>query len=1087
MRITRMVCLVVCVLLYLLGVNSALFAQTDVAEVTGRVMDPNGAVIIEATVTAKNVDTGVETVVQTNQEGIYRFASLTPGNYEFTVSKHGFKVIVKPGVTLHVADNISMNFNMVVGALTESVTVQAGASIVNTTNATISTVVDQSYVANMPLNGRSFQDLILLTPGVLTQTPQSPGTMGSTGEFSVNGQRTEENYYTVDGVSANVGAGTGQINGYSLTSGAGASGSVAGATLLGTTQALVSVDELQEFRVQSSTYSADSGRNPGAQIAFETKSGTNQWHGSAYDYFRNGFFDAQDWFNDYLKTPAPPVRQNDFGGTLGGPFQKDRTFFLMSYEGLRLQWPQPPSINIGVPNLCLRGNAGSCSGSDTPVTAELLPIMNAFPLPAPGGIDFGDGTAQYIASWTNPSSINSTSARLDHVVGSKLRLFFRFNDTSSSSANRGNETLGPSPTVRTNSDQTARTYTGGATSLFSNRLGNDFRVNFTANEITANQFIDPIGGGVAVDLRPASGLSAGSSTSFCYFNAAGICVGLDQARWSAAQKQWNLVDTVNLSLGRHQLKVGGDYRRLAPNTVVASPSVGYDYFDEPSLEMNSAFASVQALSPAYPLYQNFSAFGQEEWRVSPRLTLSMGLRWEVNPAPGVTQGLAPYAIQGSSLDTLSVAPQGTPLWKTTWYNFAPRLGAAYVIRDVQSWETVVRGGGGVYFDSGQQMGSLGFVGPGFNSSNFVFGSYNVSGSWSDFNGNTAATPAGLLLPIQNPPQAPYSSPIFSFYPHLQLPYSLHWNASIEQSLGRSQALTVSYVGSHASRLLQTNIFLNSNNPNTAVFTIVQNGLTSDYDALQAQFQRRLSHGLTALGAYTWSHCIDYGSNNTNFGFQRGDCDFDVRHNFSGAFSYDVPNVAHGGFAGALLGHWGIDSRFTARTAFPITVMGSGITASDGKRYNGGVSFVAGQPVYVYGANCAAVLQAAGGLKPGQGCPGGKALNPNAFITVGSGFGNAPRNFARLFGAWQINMAVRREFPIREALKVQFRAEAFNIFNHPNFGTVDADCQGDPSAPGCTNPIFGLATGTLASGLNTLNSLYQFGGARSMQFALKVIF
>src|SRR5437868_7265019 len=216
MRITRMVCLVVCVLLCLLGVNSALFAQTDVAEVTGRVMDPHGAVIIEATVTAKNVDTGVETVVQTNEEGIYRFANLGPGNYEFTVSKHGFKAIVKPGVTLHVADTISMNFNMVVGALTESVIVEAGSTIVNMTDASISTVVDQTYVKNMPLNGRSFQDLILLTPGVVTQSVQNNASLantaagyGQTGEFSVNGQRTEANNYIVDGVSANVGAAAG--------------------------------------------------------------------------------------------------------------------------------------------------------------------------------------------------------------------------------------------------------------------------------------------------------------------------------------------------------------------------------------------------------------------------------------------------------------------------------------------------------------------------------------------------------------------------------------------------------------------------------------------------------------------------------------------------------------------------------------------------------------------------------------------------------------------------------------------------------------------------------------------------------------
>jgi hypothetical protein len=1070
-----------------LVVPSSAFAQTELAGVYGRVTDPSGAVIVDAEVEIKNVETNVSTTVKTNADGLYNVPSLHPGHYLISVRKVGFKSVTVTQLELNIQDNVVRNFALQIGSVSETVTITSDQFHMNTTDASVSTVVDQSYIANMPLNGRSFQDLILLTPGVLTQTPQSPGTMGTTGEFSVNGQRTEENYYTVDGVSANVGAGTGQINGYSNTSGSGASGSVAGATLLGTTQALVSVDELQEFRVQSSTYSADSGRNPGAQIALQTKSGTNRWHGSAFDYFRNGFFDAQDWFNDYLKTPAPPVHQNDFGGTLGGPIQKDKTFFFVSYEGLRLRWPQAPSINIGVPNLCLRGDTATCSGSDAPVTAELLPVVNAFPLPTSGGTDFGDGTAQYIASWTNPSSINSTSMRLDRVFNDRLRLFFRFNDTGSSSSDRGNETEGPSPAVRTNSDQTMRTYTAGASTIFTARLSNDFRFNFTTNEITSNQFIDPTGGGLAVDLRPASGLGAGSSTAFCYFNAAGICVGLDQARWSAAQKQWNLVDTVSLSVGRHQLKFGGDYRRLAPNTIIATPEVGYDYFDEPSVETNSAFASVQALSPAYPLYQNFSAFGQDEWRVSPRLTLSMGLRWEINPAPGVTKGLAPYAIQGSSLDTLSVAPQGTPLWKTTWYNFAPRLGAAYVIRQSQGLETVVRGGGGVYFDSGQQMGSLGFVGPGFNSSNFVFGSYNITGSWSDFNGNTAATPAGLLLPIQNPPQAPYSSPVFSFYPHLQLPYTLHWNASIQQSLGSSQALTLSYVGAHASRLLQTNTFLDFNNPNTAIFILVQNGLTSDYGALQAQFQRRLSRGLTALGSYTWSHCIDYGSSNTAFGFQRGNCDFDIRHNFAGAFSYDVPRVGHGGFVSALLDHWGIDNRFTARTAFPVQIMGSGITASDGKRYNAGVSFVSGQPVYISGANCAAILQAAGGLQAGQGCPGGKALNPNAFITVDSAFGNTPRNFARLFGAWQMNMAIRREFPIRENLKVQFRAEAFNIFNRPNFGTVDADCEGDPSTPGCTNPIFGLATSTLARSLNTLSSLYQFGGARSMQFALKVIF
>src|SRR5215831_5558664 len=282
-----------------------------------------------------------------------------------------------------------MNFSLVVGALEEKVTVEAGAIAINTTDASVSTVVDQTYVKNMPLNGRSLQDLILLAPGVLTTTPQisSPAgagaQLGATGEFSVNGQRTESNYFTVDGVSGDVGTTAGRA----FVGNATASGSLPAETALGTTQALVSVDELQEFRVSTSTYSAEYGRNPGAQIAFQTKSGANQWHGTAYDYLRNGFFDARDWFNNYVGVAEPPLHQNDFGGTLGGAIQKDKTFFFTSYEGLRLHAPQPASINVFVPDNCLRGiDTTSCQPAtmtqpaETAAPAALLPALNAFPL-----------------------------------------------------------------------------------------------------------------------------------------------------------------------------------------------------------------------------------------------------------------------------------------------------------------------------------------------------------------------------------------------------------------------------------------------------------------------------------------------------------------------------------------------------------------------------------------------------------------------------------------------------------------------------------------------------------------------------------
>jgi len=516
------------------------------------------------------------------------------------------------------------------------------------------------------------------------------------------------------------------------------------------------------------------------------------------------------------------------------------------------------------------------------------------------------------------------------------------------------------------------------------------------------------------------------------------------------------------------MKFGADFRRLTPSQVLATPSASYYFFSESAVESNSPSFQEIAFAPAYPLYVNFSAFIQDEWRLSQRLSLSLGLRWEVNPAPGVTQGLKPYALQGSGPNTWALAPQGTALWQTTWHNLAPRLGVAYMLRNGMDHETIVRGGVGVFYDTGQQGGSIGFLGPGF-----VARTAFMPGS---FPGNAV----GLVPPLVNPPVPPF---LFVFLPdpNLQLPYTVQWNATVEQALGKAQALAVSYVASHAGRLLQSNVFHSSSNPEISrfgFFQISQNGLTSDYDALQLQFRRRLSRGLTALGSYTWSHCLDYGSQNYNLGYQRGNCDFDVRHNLSAAFSYDLSSFGNNGFVKAVLNHWGLDYRVTARTGFPITLNGNQLVDAAGQQFYAGLNLVPGQPVYLYGANCDSTLQGLHDLLPGQGCPGGRAINPMAFAKVSSGHGNAPRNFARGFGAWQMNLAIRREFPIHERLRLQFRAEAFNIFNHPNFGTINGTF-------GQSN--FGQATATLANSLGILSPLYQTGGPRSMQFALKFVF
>ncbi len=295
----------VCFLLYGFCLSLPLVnAQSINATLSGGVTDPAGTFIVDADVAIANDTTGVVYTAKTNSSGIYYLSVLPPGHYHVQVSKIGFKTLIKPDVVLNVQSALSLNFSLPVGATSESITVDAASSLLNTVDASVSTVIDRKFVENIPLNGRSFQDLISMIPGVVTQNPQnSLQVVGTGGDFSVNGQRTESNYYTVDGVSGNIGAGNGGGVGEAATGGV-----LGGSTAVGTTQTLLSVDALQEFRVQSSTYSAEFGRSPGGQFSLLTRSGTDIFHGSAFDYLRNDFFDANDWFNDYYGKPTPALR-----------------------------------------------------------------------------------------------------------------------------------------------------------------------------------------------------------------------------------------------------------------------------------------------------------------------------------------------------------------------------------------------------------------------------------------------------------------------------------------------------------------------------------------------------------------------------------------------------------------------------------------------------------------------------------------------------------------------------------------------------------------------------------------------------------
>jgi hypothetical protein len=1059
MPLARRLRYVLLVVVVILAICLSASAQTETATLSGVVQDPRGAVVPDVEVTATRIETGTVATTKSNGAGVYVFTDLMPGHYHLLISKPGFKEIAIKELELHVQDKLEQNFSLEIGSVSETVTVRSEGLVMNTTDGSISTVIDRHFVENIPLNGRSFQDLISLTPGVVTQNPQNGGSTGSNGDFSINGQRPESNSYIVDGVSANTAAGGG--NG---TTGPGTSGSLAATTALGTTQSLLSVDALQEFRVESSTYSAEYGRAPGGQFSIVSRSGTSAFHGSLFDYLRNDAFDANDWFNDYYDVAKPALRQNDFGGTVGGPVWipghselRQNTFFFLSYEGLRLDQPTEASLQY-VPSNSLRAAAPNA----------LQPILNAFPLPTgaeiqiacdgivypcngqPVGTLVPSGLAPFVKAYSLPSRIDSTSLRLDHAIGARTHAFLRAAYTPSSSDFRLLSAL-----YETKANQ--QTYTGGIDTQISNTVANEVRIGYSRSTAESIASLDNFGGAVPVNLAQSVG-TAGYSRPATYFTLILNGVGtssIETASPANYQRQWNVTDGVSWAVGHNSVKVGIDYRRItSPFTYAGDPLVDPVYETLPSVLNNVADLTViERARPAEPVYNQFALYGQDQWRVTPALNISLGLRWEVDPAPASTNANKPYPLLGNPNDpsTYSLGVPGASLYKTTWKNFAPRIGAAWKFRGNTGTETVLRAGVGIFYDTGSSA----------TASQFEAGLGNL----------TSAFPSGLALPL-TPAQLnlpftvtpPYST-VYAVASNLQLPYTVQWTAAFEQELGQTQNLTVSYVAAEGERLVKYNaINAGQFNPNFTTVLLEENGLTSNYQSLQVQFQRRVSRGLQALASYVWAHNIDYGSQDNDYGYKRGNSDFDLRNNFNAALSWDLPLNMGNTLAKAALNGWGLDARVTARSGFPVPLQGA--TFFDpitGAQQYAGLDLVPGVPVYIYSSHL----------------PGGRQINSNAFANAPAGtLGNAPRNFVRGFGEEQLNLAVRREFPLGEKLRLQFRAEAFNILNHPNFGYID---------PNLGDATFGQATNTLAQSLGTVSPIYQQGGARSIQFALKLLF
>jgi hypothetical protein len=1005
------------VVLALCFVPVLLLAQSDTATVSGLVSDSKDAVLVGAQVRAINVEAGTTATALTNRDGVYVLHDLRPGQYRLIVDNEGFQQIVLVGLTLSAQDAVGRNFTMQVGSIIQSVTLTASGEKVNISPA-VGTLVNQQFVQDLPLNGRSFQSLIGLTPGVVFVPLNDAGS----GEFSINGQRANANYFTVDGVSANFAAGLSFYPAQTL------GGTTPALTVSGGTNGLLSVDAMEEFRVQGSTFAPEYGRSP-AQVSIVTRSGTDQFHGTVYDYLRNNFLDARNYF-DRPPLPMPLLRQNDFGGTFGGPILRNRTFFFFSYEGLRLLLPQTA---IGTfYTAAARQN----------VAPAYQPLMAALPLPD-GPVDSDGLTAPLTVGYSDPTSLNATSLRIDHTINQHLNIFGRYNHAPSAQSMR----LWSEEQTLTGGSDSA---TLGATFVLTSGMVNDFRANWSRNTAAQTTVLDDFHG--AIPPPDSAMYPPGNSSQtgqFVFLPPLPIDTDAEVRNgplYVNVQRQLNFLDNFSLTARAHQLKFGADFRHLNPATNTENYGLviqAQSYASLQSGNVDSVFTTRG--TQITTAINNYSFFVQDIWKASLRLTLTYGLRWEINtPMHSVTPGKPLYAVTGIfDSAPFGLAPAGTPLWHTRFDNFAPRFGATFQLTP----QTVLRGGIGRYYDlgyGGNLAGTMVYF-P-YEADNLVFGPIPF-----DFTNAAFQAPPFTLVPNSN------TIYISAVDPNLKVPFTYEWNAAIQRGLGANQSISATYVGAHGDNLLRGDVIGSSVGYRTLT---TRNADWSNYNALQLQFQRRMARGLQALASYTFAKSTDTNSDDTdgngltnslsaiNVAADLGPSDFDVRHSFSTAVSWQIPSPHWERLSDAVLRNWQADGIVRISSAAPYRAF-----------IHARPNIVPGVPFYL----------------PAPGEPGGRTLNPAAFRPAPAGQeGDLPRNFFRGFPIDQTDLSLRRQFHLTERTSLFLGAEYFNLFNHPMFGVDEFTGFGPP-------------TQTLNEELGALNPLYQIGGPRSGQLTIKVLF
>jgi len=1005
--VTRTVCL--------LFIASLCASARDQGELAGLIQDTTGGVLVAANVTVTDQDSGVRRMGRTNGEGAYAIAGLAPGEYRVTLRKSGFQTIIRWNVKIASGDTARLDFVMRVGSMQQVVTVQGGPSPINTNDASVGTVIGRDSAGSLPLSGRGVMSLVDLSPGVVA----TPAAAGEAGQFSANGLRANTNYFTVDGVSANT----------SIT-GAGSPAQFAGAALpamtaFGSTENLASMDDVDEVTILTSSFAPEFGHLPGAQVALTTRSGSDEYHGSAFYALRNEALDANDTFANADGLPRAPLRLNQWTADGGGSIRPNRTFFFASYEGLRLD--QPYTFPLAVPSFASRASA--------PVTMQ--PVLNAYPTPTnrgvgasappPGFRPASGQIAERVANFSRSSRLDAASLRIDHSLTGSVTLFGRYNWSPSNASSGFSEVE--------NFHLRSSSLTLGIEATPSPAIANDFRMNIWNTTADSTWAFNPASGGTPLDFSTILP-SAGTTPAFDGIAIGGVGALYSGAAARSSQGQLNLLDTFSLTRGAHTFRFGIDYERLTPAR--ASPSESVTGWWPDLSDVLAGFAPTIATVSAdavSAVVETLAFFAQDTWSIAPRLTLTYGLRWEITPAPAIREpaavGSAPIP-EAPVAPVLSVAPDTQALWQTNYGQVAPRFGAAWRLND----HSVLRAGWGIFYDTDFSTAVDPINGFPFNRWQFSLGQ--------------AASPQTPAFGLRTSP-------------NLKLPYVMEWNIAWERMFGVRNIVSLSWVGSTGRRLLRYEGILQPGTDAAQVAAATNDG-QSTYNAFEIQFRRRLARAVQGIAAYTWSHAIDNGSYDSAVylaaqqlppAADRGSSSFDVRHNLTAGFTF------------APLKNWQFSAMARARTGFPIDVVTTenflGLGFDDVSRPN----LVPGVPLWMPLSS-----------------PGGRALNPAAFSGPAGLEGNLGRNTITGFGMSQFDLALERRFSWREHGEVLLRLEAYNALNHPN--PADPVRFLDSPFFGTSTSMLNqmLGTGTARSGAVPA---FQPGGPRSLQVSLRIRF